>query len=252
MSHLNTSPALIICLIAPVCLAADLRPLSTDRPDVTESPYTVDAGHFQFEMEIANWTRDGRESGYSLGELNSKIGLDSSNDLQLVLPFYAHLHNGDEGFGDIQIRLKHNLWGNDSGDTALAIMPFIKFPTANGDLGNEKYEGGLIVPFSFKGPGDWAFGIQGQADLNASDDNGHHFSFLASVTTSHPITANSGFFLELVSILSTESGDGHEAYFNTGMTCAITPMWQLDGGIRTGLTAASANFMPFLGLSTKF
>ena len=33
-----------------------LRDLSPDRPDATESPYTVDAGHYQLEMDFANFT----------------------------------------------------------------------------------------------------------------------------------------------------------------------------------------------------
>lgn len=235
-----------------VCSAAELRPLSTDRPDVTESPHTVDAGHFQFEMELANWSRDGRNREFSLGELNAKIGLDPSTDLQLVLPFYTQVRDGGEGFGDIQIRLKHNLWGNDAGPTALALMPFIQLPTANGDLGNGEFEGGLIVPFGFDGPAGWSFGVQGELDIEADQNgSGHHLTVLASVTGSHAMTENTGMFLELVGMLSAESDTDCEAYFNTGMTWCPSPTWQLDGGIRVGLTSAATDFTPFLGLSTK-
>jgi hypothetical protein len=38
--------------------AAALREMSTGRPDKTGSPYTVDAGHFQIEMDPANFTCD--------------------------------------------------------------------------------------------------------------------------------------------------------------------------------------------------
>jgi hypothetical protein len=75
-------PRFAMVLALPICAAAELRPLSTDRPDTTESPYTVDAGHYQFEMEIGNWTIDGSEREFSLGELNAKIGLDASTDLK--------------------------------------------------------------------------------------------------------------------------------------------------------------------------
>ena len=242
----------LICGV-PLCPAAELRPLSTDRPDTTESPHTVDAGHFQFEMEIANWTRNGRECEFSLGELNSKIGLNASTDLQVVTPFYTHVRDGGEGFGDVEIRLKHNLWGNDEGPTALALMPFIKLPTANGDLGNGEFEGGLIVPFGFEGPAGWDCAVMAEVDIEADDDgSGHHLVGVASATTSHSLTENTGFFLELVSVLSAESESHWEAYFNTGMTWAVTPAWQLDGGIRVGLTNASTDFTPFLGMSTKF
>lgn len=227
--------------------------MSTDRPDTTESAYTVDAGHFQFELEIAAWAKDGRERELTLGELNAKVGLDASTDLQVVLPFYTEVRNGGEGFGDVQIRLKRNLWGNDGGSTAFALMPFIKLPTAHGDLGNDEFEGGLIVPFSFEGPAGWACAVMAEGDIEADEDgSGHHFTAVTSATTSHGVTENTGVFFELVSVLSAESGADWEAYFNTGMTWAVTPTWQVDGGVRLGLTDASTDFTPFLGLSTKF
>ncbi len=34
-----------------------MRDLTTDRPDMTESPFTVDAGHVQFETNIFGYTR---------------------------------------------------------------------------------------------------------------------------------------------------------------------------------------------------
>ncbi len=249
----NSLPRLPLFLACCSPLAAELRPLSTDRPDTTESPYTVDAGHFQFEMELATWAKDGRERELSLGELNAKIGLNASMDLQVVLPFYTHVRGGDEGFGDVEIRLKHNLWGNDDGSTALALMPFIKLPTANDDLGNGEFEGGLIVPFGFEGPAGWNCAVMGELDLEADDNgSGHHLTVLTSATTSHGLTENTGVFLELVSVLSAESGADAEAYFNTGLTWLATPTWQFDGGIRVGLTGASTDFTPFLGVSTKF
>jgi hypothetical protein len=253
MSATLLRSALLGSALLPFALAEELRPLSTDRPDTTESAYTVDAGHFQFEMEIAAWAKDGRERELTLGELNAKVGLDASTDLQVVLPFYTQVRNGDEGFGDITIRLKRNLWGNDEGSTALALMPFIKLPTAHDDLGNGEFEGGLIVPFSFQGPAGWACAVMAEGDIEADEDGrGHHFTAITSATTSHGLTENTGVFFELVSVLSAESGADWEAYFNTGMTWAVTPTWQVDGGVRLGLTDASTDFTPFLGLSTKF
>src|SRR6185295_420185 len=45
-----------------------LRGLNTDRPDVTESPFTVDAGHFQTELSFVEYTYDydhgSRTDGY--------------------------------------------------------------------------------------------------------------------------------------------------------------------------------------------
>lgn len=252
-----TSPRLSLLVISTGLVlsatAAELRPLATDRPDTTESPQTVDAGHFQFEMELASWTKDGGDRGFALGELNAKAGLDADTDLQLVLPLYQHVRGGDEGFGDVEIRLKRNLWGNDGGPTALAVMPFLKLPTANGELGNGRIEGGLIMPFGFEGPAGWDCAVMGELDAVADEDGGGFgLATVTSATASHELPGNTGVFLELVSIVRTEGSAEWEAYFNTGLTWAVTPDWQLDGGVRVGLTSASADLTPFLGVSTRF
>ena len=70
-----------------------MRELSTDRPDQTESPYTVDAGHFQVEMDFVNATFDRDQSGCGdvrteiceIAPLNLKVGLLNNVDLQFVL-----------------------------------------------------------------------------------------------------------------------------------------------------------------------
>src|SRR6056300_1189865 len=74
-----------------------LRDLSTDRPDLTESPYTVDAGHFQIETDFVNATFDRDKSGggdvrsrsETYGGINFKIGLFNQVDLQTV--FNVHV-----------------------------------------------------------------------------------------------------------------------------------------------------------------
>ena len=249
----STSGLLLLSALALPLSAQELRPLSTDRPDTTESAYTVDAGHFQFEMEAIAWTRNSNDDSVSLGELNAKYGLDHSTDLQVVISFFTHEDGGAEGFGDIEIRLKRNLWGNDQGSTALAVMPYLKLPTANSDLGNGKLEGGIIVPLAFDVPGEWSCAVMTQLDIaEDSDGSGYHAVSVNSATASHAITDDMAAFLELVGIFSADSDDHTEAYFNTGCTYALDSTTQLDGGVRLGLTDASADVTPFLGLSKKF
>ena len=233
--------------------AENLRPLSTDRPDATESPYTVDAGHFQFELEIGSMTRNGGETSYGLGELNAKYGLDTWTDVQFVLPLYNHIAGGAEGFGDMQIRVKRNLWGNDEGETALAVMPFIQLPTGADGISSDEVEGGIIVPLGFQGAGGWSYGVQ--AELGVIADNagsGHNFYILNSATAARALTEKIGVFFELVSIFSEGSEATSEYYFNSGLTYGVTDTLQLDGGVRVGLSSDSEDFTPFVGVSAKF
>jgi len=229
------------------------RPLSTDRPDTTESPYTVEKGRFQIEMEFGSVTVDGGEKSYGLGETNLKFGLDDSTDIQFVLPLYNHISGGAEGFGDIQIRLKRNLWGNDDGDTALAVMPYIQLPTGSGGIGIGETQGGVIIPFAFEGPGGWNYGVQAQFDLVADTvGSGYNFSFLTSATASRSLTERLGAFIEIVGIFSEGADAVSEQYLNSGLTWAVSETVQLDGGVRVGISNDAEDFSPFIGISAKF
>jgi hypothetical protein len=83
-----------------------LRELDTDRPDKTETPITVDAGHFQVEMDLFTYTYDRQDSGpagsqtvrsWSTGPINFKLGLRNNVDLQLVLEPYRHVQTEETG-----------------------------------------------------------------------------------------------------------------------------------------------------------
>src|SRR5215813_12940030 len=92
---------------------AQMRELSTDRPDTTESPYTVDAGHYQLEWEAISFGTD-REHGTRTDVLTSSInliaGLSDNIDLQLVLEPHTRVttesHGHDEthrGMNDTEV-----------------------------------------------------------------------------------------------------------------------------------------------------
>lgn len=234
-----------------------MREMSTDRPDVTESAYTVDAGHVQVELDLASFTRDhhtperdGGSDAWSVATANIKLGLTNRMDLQLVVPTYNRVRGGAEGFGDLSLRLKANLWGNDGGPTALALMPFVKIPTAADGLGNDEMEGGLIIPFAAELPAGWGFGAMAEIDIVASEGGGHHPEFVTSFTFSHDIAGDLGGYLECVSVLSEKTD--WAASFNCGLTYALTDDIQLDAGVNIGLTRAADDLNPFVGLSFRF
>lgn len=67
-----------------------LRELTTDRPDKTESPYTVDAGHFQLGTDLLSYTRDGdgELENFAIAPTNFKVGLLNNVDLQVITETY--------------------------------------------------------------------------------------------------------------------------------------------------------------------
>ncbi len=240
-----------------------MRALSTDRPDKTESPFTVDAGHFQIEADLANFTYDASRGttvqSWSFANTNLKVGLLNNVDFQLIIPTINHLRESDSrgrtmattGFGDIVTRVKINLWGNDGGRTAFGLLPFVKFPTATGALGNGAVEGGLILPLAVQLPAEWQLGLMTEVDLNRSGRR-YHAEFINSITVSHGIVGELAGYAEFFSSISTEKGSAWVGIVGLGLTYGLTDDIQLDGGVNVGVTRAADDINPFIGLSCRF
>jgi hypothetical protein len=157
------------------------------------------------------------------------------------------------GFGDVTVRSKVNLWGNDGGATALSLMPYIKFPTNQDDLGNNSVEGGIIAPMAVALPANWGMGIMTQLDIIRDEvGGGHHPEFVNTITFSHDIAGKLGGYVEFFSLVSTESDTDWVGTFDCGVTYALSDDIQLDAGINIGVTRSADDFSPFIGLSWRF
>ena len=246
-----------------------MREMSTDRPDQTESPYTVDAGHWQIELDAINFTsdRDRSEGGevrttvWNIAPLNIKAGLTNRIDLQLMLDTYVHSRvenraNGlvvrAAGFGDITTRLKINFWGNDGGRTAFGIMPFVKLPLSASSLRNGRTEGGIILPFAMELPAGWGMGAMSEIDFVANDRGGTDREFVHSITFSRDLIRNLGGYVEFVAVTGSAPGFEWQGQFDLGFTYAMTRDVQLDLGCNFGLTKSAPDYQPFVGLSHRF
>lgn len=247
-----------------------MRELSTDRPDKTESAYTVDAGHFQIESDLLSYSTDhdtangadSRVEAWSIGVLNVKTGLLNWMDLQLVLEPYHRVTTEDRaagtkvrqsGLGDLTTRLKMNIWGNDGGRTALAVMPFFKLPTNQDDLGNNDVEGGIIIPLAVALPGGWGMGVMTEFDfVRNSADDGYSTDFVNTITFAHDLVGKLGGYVEFFSLVSPDANRDWIGTFDVGLTYSFSDDIQLDAGINIGVTKAADDFNPFLGLTWRF
>jgi hypothetical protein len=240
-----------------------LRPFTTDRPDVTESPYTVDAGHFQVELSLADYAYD-RTSGTrtrTLGVLpiNLKVGLSNNIDIQFVFTPYRRVETRDagarsiaDGFGDqTQIRLKINLWGNDGGTTAFAVIPFVKLPTEARGLGNNRVEGGLILPLAIALPDDFSLGTMAEFDLVYDDERRNYgVDVVHSATLGHPIIGKLAAYIEYVG--NAARSGGYRATASGGLTWQLADNCIIDGGGTLGLAGAVDDMTIFAGVSIRF
>lgn len=233
-----------------------LRDLSTDRPDITESPFTVDAGHFQAELSFLEYTHgDGGQDQYAVLPMNLKLGLLNQVDLQLVVNPYIRTESDDEtvdGFGDLQLRSKVNLWGNDEGTTSLAVMPFVQFPTAADGVGSDRVEGGLILPFAMELPGEWSLGLMAELDVVRDERNEDYgIDFVHTVAVGRGIVGPLGGYLEYIGVAPHQTGGGYQAAIGLGLTYGWSADVQLDAGVNLGLSDSADDVVLFTGISFR-
>jgi hypothetical protein len=240
----------------------ELRDMETDRPDVTESPITVDAGHFQYESDLFRLERERSglfmKDSYLFNQANLKVGLTHSIALQVVVQnfvFSKELSDEDgsirrsHGFGDLTVRIKQNLLGNDKGSFAIAVLPYVKFPTSDAEEG-ERYEGGLIVPMSLKLRGEWKLGMQIEADrLQDTEGSGLHTQLLQSLTIGHKIFSNLEGMAETYYTYDIKQHHWNN-FLNAALQMEIAKDVKVDGGLNYGLQRDAIKSY-FLGLSFR-
>lgn len=284
-------------LVSGEATAGFKRDLSTDRPDRTESPYTVEKGHVQFEITLVEYTGDKEKlspfefttRSLAAGVVNAKFGLTDRIDLQIVSTvasgeLYADTDPGEfgtpraaslpslESGGDLAVRCKINLIGNDAGTVAIALMPYLTIPDSDFDLFDEQYEFGLIVPLGFDIGGGYGMGMMAEFDMIRDWTGDLRLDLVNSVTVAREITSLLGMYVELFSQLPTTSSPGAvyiqadpgppripyddldddwKGTFDIGFTLGVGENVQFDLGTNIGISRASDDLTLFSGLSVR-
>jgi hypothetical protein len=229
---------------------SEMREFATDRPDRTESPITVDAGHFQIETDLVLLTLKEGQRSTVYNYMNLKAGITNNSDLQVLIPSLVR-QNSQSGFGNTTIRYKINFFGNDAGSAALGIMPYITLPTQSSTLGTARTEGGVLLPFGFDGPQGYSIGGMIQYDrVRNTGDNGFHSQFISTLALSRGLFAGLEGYLEIFS--QTEAGADWVATLDGGIILPVTDNLRFDVGANVGVTDAAEDISPFLGLSARF
>ena len=199
---------------------------------------------------------------WNIAPFNIRVGLLNTVELSLIFESYLRQAIDDRpartmsilsGIGDFTTRLKINLWGDDGGQTAFALFPFVKFPTSTGGLGNAPVEGGAIFPFSIKLPAKVDMGMEtGVSFLRNESGVNYHQEFVNSVTFTREIIGKLSGYCEFFSGVSTQHDSEWIGTVDLGVTYALTENLQLDCGCNIGITHAADDINAFSGISVRF
>ena len=224
-----------------------MREMETDRPDVTESPITVDAGHFQLETDVVRLMKERGETSQTktllINQMNVKIGITGSTAIQLGFQSYGRkkevdLESGSQeiadGHGDLTLRIKQNLIGNNKGDFAMAILPYVKFPISKFE-DDGRFEAGLVVPMSYQLPGEWKLGFQVEVDrLKDKEQPAIHTEFLQTLTLSHSIIKGIDGIAETYYTYDFKEHQ-FSNFLNAAIQVEVVKDFKLDAGLNYGL-----------------
>ena len=246
------------------------RPYNTDRSSRTDSPFTIDAGVFQLETDLFNWTLD-RENPSDLkvrvrtivaGQANLKVGLTSSIELQLILPSFVERRTSgpdvgrrlqQEGNGDSTIRLKMNLVGNDGGRFVAGFVGSLKMPTNGNHLGNSVVEPGFGLPINVALPAGFTFFAQTRIDiLDQAGSDSRRVLWSNPFGFSRAIVGKLSGYVEFYSAVS--SGDPYPwiGTLDAGLMYQLTPNCSVDVNAVYGLTDSADDLNLFTGIAYRF
>lgn len=248
---------------------ADLRAFCTDRPTRSTAPCTVDAGHWQIESDLYNVTTQTTGGVTTTTQLFTnptlKLGVTNTLDFEVSIAPYQEVRVHDSvagttlsasGVGDLFLRAKWNLIGDDGGNFSAALFPYVKVPTAGRVLGNGEVEGGVVAPLQWNLPANWQLAVVPEYDsLADATGSGHHSNVSLDLALSYPVTKEITLAGELWGNANFDpTGTVTQASFDLGAAWIPpkSPTFQLDGGVNLGLNRATPGLQAYVGVSKRF
>lgn len=247
-------------LLVAASAFAEAPPICADRPAKANAVCTVPAGKAQVETGFAGWslTKDSgtRTTVLIVAPATVKLGLTNSSDLQVSWTPYIRVHarsgGSVSGVGDMSVRYKQRVTSDDA-PVQVALIPYVKIPTATHDLGNGKVEGGLAVPISFAMPNGVTITLGPEADVLAdSSGNDRHVAIVNLVNVAAPVAPRLTVAGELWSNVNFEPAKTvHQASADAALAYAVTNSVQLDIGANFGLTRQTPDVELYAGVSFR-
>ena len=202
-------------------------------------------------MSFFDIARDGDNDSYAFASFNAKVGVDAYTDLQLLFTPYTRAETVDGG-SDVTIRVKRNLYGNEGGDEALAVIPFITFPTGARGLSAEDIQAGLILTGAWTLDGATHLGAEIRGDAVSLNGNGNYGAdFTHSVVVSHALTEDVGLWVEYAGIIRSGSRS-YVAIGDAGVSFPVNENLVFDTIVSLGLSSSAPDFGLGAGVTFRF
>ena len=248
----------------PPNVAPAPAPICTDRPTKANVACSVPKGAVQLETDFGNFTRDtmagSRTDTILYTNPTLKYGLGTHTDVEINLAPYETVHMREDGttdklggIGDLVLRLKQRL-SADGAKTQVALIPFVKAPTAKQGIGNRRWEGGLIMAVNIPIPAGFTLTLGPEVDILANDEgSGRHADLISLVNLSHSIGKKLTVYAEFWNSQDLDpAGAMHMYSADVAAAYQLSKTLQLDLGANFGLNRATPDEQVYFGISARF
>ncbi len=252
-----------------------MRGMDVDRPDKTNTPHTVDAGHLTIETGLVDYTfdhdryytPDSRIETAGFGLFNFRLGVLNNLEVNLTTSPEQWLRSTDNtthqsmrqnGISDTTVGATLNLWGNDGSDdavwsTSLGIQPELKIPTARQSIGNGHAEFTFGLPFVMNLPAGFHLGMQPTVGWQRNTTNtGDVTGWQNTIAVDRVFFGKFDPYIEYWAYASTERHVIAPQTLDVGLTVAITDNLVWDAAVNFGLNRASTQLECTTGFSVRF
>ncbi len=251
---------LLVGLLGIIVATAGLR------AQVTETPTTIEPGHFFLRMDAVtvgvnrDTTEPNRFTALGLASSILSIGMTQNVDVQIGAQFFVRetfqfrgARSSRSGWGDTSVRAKWRFWSDAALGASAAVIPYVKLPSKTTGVGNNHAEGGFIVPWAMKLALGSELGAMAQWELKRNDaNNGYDSRWFASAFVRQHIIAGLGAYAETTIEASSASSSSFAGGVGGGATLDVSKYLQFDYGLSRGLGGRATDWVNVLRLRWSF
>ncbi len=246
------------------------EPISTDRPDFTESTDAVPLGHLQLETGYT-FTYD-REKGnrvrtHTAPEFLLRVGLMKNFELRLAWAGYTWAHhassdgNGggrsatpdgwEQGGHDFSVGFKYKFWEQDGLLPHFGIIGAIRTPSGSANVSSGDVDPEVVLLWAYDLTD--AVSVAGNVVLATPTEDGHRFfQTAASLALAVALTDRLGTYVEYYGFYPNAHHSDCAHTLNGGFTYLITNDLQLDIRSGFGLNEEADDLLAGVGLSWRW
>jgi hypothetical protein len=246
------------------------EPISTDRPDFTETPDAVPYGHIQLESGYTfsyDKEKNVRVRSHTAPEFLLRVGIVKDFEIRIGWEGYTYYNTRqpverqdgrtvmesawDQGSNDLSLGSKIKFLEQDGLIPHLGLIAEISVPSGSANLSSGDVDPGAVLPWAYDLTDRWSVAGNIGFFLPSSED-GRFYQTTNSLTTAYGLTDRLGVFIEYYGLYPNTKDTDCAHTVDGGSTYLITDNLQLDWRIGFGLNEEADDFLAGVGLSWRF